>query len=42
MWHFVGGRLASDFSKNCRGFVFKEPDNGLLSVCASCGIEGEC
>ena len=49
MWRCVGGWLATDFSKNCRGFLFKEPeksshsDNGLLSVHhVVWWFEGEC
>ena len=43
-----GGWLTTDFSENLRGVVLKEPEksshsgNGMSSVCASCGIEGEC
>jgi len=42
MWRFVGGRLATDFSKNCRGFVFKEPEKNILQVMVCCRFVGLC
>ena len=36
MWRFVGGRLATDFSKNCRGFVFKEPEKNIPQIMVCC------